>query len=51
MILTAELPKYEEELVPAPLVPPQILYGQNLNRTCGETKAINKLIYGTASLS
>jgi hypothetical protein len=42
---------FEEGLVPAPLVPPQILHGQNFNRTCGETETINKLIYGAASLS
>lgn len=42
---------FEKELVPAPLVPPQILHGQNLNGTCTATQAINKLIYGTASLS
>jgi len=42
---------FMEELVAVLLVPPQILQGQNFNRTCGETQAINKLIYGTASLS
>jgi hypothetical protein len=42
---------FEEELVPAPLGPLQILHERNLNRTCSEVQAINKLIYGTASLS